>query len=152
MLLLLLLFSRPAQHEHVSDHEDQDQWPFTKFFEAPVYDSGTNKYYKSFFHAPSATFYNGTLWVALGSGERMNLPFAGFAGTDEERRIAQLVNVANGICNNQGFTHGITKFHDTFKEGAWEELGLSLSHVDRIIEDVNRSMSQAMELMGYSGC
>jgi type IV pilus assembly protein PilY1 len=62
----------------------QPNWPFRKFFSAPIYDSGTNKYFKSFFFAPSATFKSWKLWLAFGSGERANLQFEGFAGTDEE--------------------------------------------------------------------
>ncbi len=65
--------------------EDQDaNWHFKKFFSAPVYDSGTNFYYKSFYHAPSGTIKSGTLWLAFGSGERSNLPFAGFSSTQDE--------------------------------------------------------------------
>ena len=66
----------------------QPDWPFRKFFRAPVYDSGTNKYYKSFFYAPSATFKSGKLWLAFGSGERANLQFEGFAApADENNRF-----------------------------------------------------------------
>ena len=62
----------------------QPNWPFKKFFSAPIYDSGTNKYFKSFYYAPSATFKSGKLWLAFGSGERANLQFEGFAVTDDE--------------------------------------------------------------------
>jgi type IV pilus assembly protein PilY1 len=62
----------------------QPNWPFRKWFSAPIYDSGTNKYFKSFFFAPSATFKSGKLWLAFGSGERTNLQFEGFTGTSDE--------------------------------------------------------------------
>jgi type IV pilus assembly protein PilY1 len=62
----------------------QPNWPLRKWFSAPIYDSGTNKYFKSFFFAPSATFKSGTLWLAFGSGERTNLQFEGFTGTSDE--------------------------------------------------------------------
>jgi len=68
-----------------STHDtSQPEWAFKKFFAAPIYDSGTNKYFKSFFFAPSGTFKSGNLWLAFGSGERANLQFEGFDTTDEE--------------------------------------------------------------------
>ena len=48
-------------------------WPFRKWFSAPVYTSGGVKYYKSFFFPPAGTRKNGKLWLAFGSGERNNL-------------------------------------------------------------------------------
>ena len=66
----------------------QPNWSFRKFFSAPIYDSGTNKYFKSFYFAPSATFKNWKLWLAFGSGERANLQFEGFAApADENNRF-----------------------------------------------------------------
>jgi type IV pilus assembly protein PilY1 len=67
-----------------SGDTSQPNWVFEKFFAAPVYDSGTSKYFKSFFQHPSATLKSGTLWLAFGSGERANLDFAGFAATPDE--------------------------------------------------------------------
>ncbi|MFC1562710.1 hypothetical protein ACFL4Z_01510 [candidate division KSB1 bacterium] len=65
-----------------------------------------------------------------------------------ERRSEQLVNVANGVCNNQGITNGINCYSEVFKDGAWEELGLSLSDAEDIIEDVHVTRKQAEELVG----
>jgi len=64
----------------------QPNWPFRKVFQAPVYagSSPAKNYYKSFFFSPSATLKSGNLWLALGSGERMNLTFPGIAGTTAE--------------------------------------------------------------------
>jgi type IV pilus assembly protein PilY1 len=71
-----------------TDTSQTPHWPFKKFFSAPIYDSGTNKYFKSFFFAPSATFKSGKLWLAFGSGERANLQFEGFAApADENNRF-----------------------------------------------------------------
>ncbi len=67
-----------------SGNESQPGWTFKKYFEAPVYDNGSQIFYKSFFHAPAATYRNGKLWLAFGTEERTNLPFAGFAGTPAE--------------------------------------------------------------------
>ncbi len=67
---------------------DQPQLPFKKWFEAPIYDSGTNKYYKSFYNSPSGTLKSQQLYLVFGSGERSNLPFMGFTSTtDENNRL-----------------------------------------------------------------
>ncbi len=63
-----------------------------------------------------------------------------FQGTENEKQAMQLVNVADGICNNQGITNGIECFREAFKEGAWEQLGLVLSDVDSMIDDVRSSI------------
>ncbi len=70
-----------------------------------------------------------------------------FQGTEEEQQCAQLINVADGLCNNSGFSNGIDCFHEVFKEGAWENLGLSLSDAESIIEDVRNAVDQAVELL-----
>jgi Tfp pilus tip-associated adhesin PilY1 len=55
----------------------QPDWTFRKLFEAPVYyrKQGTSEewQYKSFFFPPAATLVSGTMWLALGSGERADL-------------------------------------------------------------------------------
>ncbi len=71
-------------------------------------------------------------------------PFNESAG---ERQCSDLVNVANGICNNFSITNGIKGYRDVFKEGAWDELGLSLADIDSIFEDVNKSVEQTNELI-----
>jgi type IV pilus assembly protein PilY1 len=57
----------------------QPSWPFRKFFQAPTYQENPAApiYHKSFFFPPAATFKSGTLWLALGSGERTDLLFEG---------------------------------------------------------------------------
>ncbi|MCD6308600.1 MAG: HDOD domain-containing protein [Candidatus Latescibacteria bacterium] len=70
-----------------------------------------------------------------------------FLGVAADRRCEQMVNVANGVCNNVGITNGIQCYHDVFMEGAWEELGLSLADVEGILSDVNTALDQARELM-----
>jgi len=59
-------------------------WPFRLFFSAPVYDSGTALFYKSFFFPPGGTRKNGKLWLALGSGERNNVNYLSDPDTDED--------------------------------------------------------------------
>ncbi|MBF0224387.1 MAG: HDOD domain-containing protein [Desulfobacterales bacterium] len=73
-----------------------------------------------------------------------------FYGTNAEKKCSQIVHIANGICNSQGYTNGINCFHEVFKDGAWEDLGLSLSDVESILQDVNIAISQSSELLGYS--
>jgi HD-like signal output (HDOD) protein len=73
-----------------------------------------------------------------------------FYGPDEERRCEELINIANGICNNQGITNGIECYAEIFRESAWDELGLSLSDAENILSDVQNSLEQAEEIMGWS--
>jgi len=70
-----------------------------------------------------------------------------FLGGAADRRCEQMVNVVNGVCNNVGINNGIQCYHEVFKEGAWEELGLSLADVEDILYDVNTALDQANELM-----
>jgi type IV pilus assembly protein PilY1 len=56
-------------------------WPFRRVFSAPVYNDGTNEFYKSFFFPPAGTRKNGKIWLALGSGERNELLHMGNAAT-----------------------------------------------------------------------
>lgn len=70
-----------------------------------------------------------------------------FHDDPEIRKGVQLVNIANGICNNQGITNGVPCYTEIFRDTAWDELGFSLSDVDRILEDVNQSLTQAEEIM-----
>ena len=73
---------------------DQPQLPFKIWFQAPVYDSGTNKYYKSFYNTPSGTLKSQKLWLVFGSGERSNLPFTGFTSTTlENNRLYSIRDV-----------------------------------------------------------
>jgi len=70
-----------------------------------------------------------------------------FSGAESDRRCEQMVHVANGICNNQDITNGVNVHQEIFRDGAWEELGLSLSEVEEILEDVHAALEQANELM-----
>ena len=59
-------------------------WPFRKLFSAPVYNDGSNNFYKSFYFPPAGTKKNGKLWLAFGSGERNDLLYMGDAGTTDD--------------------------------------------------------------------
>ena len=63
----------PVNTSKVLADNDNSVWPFRKFFEAPVYNDGSNNFYKSFFFAPAATKSGNTIWIAMGSGERNEL-------------------------------------------------------------------------------
>ncbi len=70
-------------------------------------------------------------------------------GVKAERKCLEMVNVSNGICNTLGYTNGIVCYTACFDDGAWEQLGLSLADVDNMTQDVNESMKQAEEILGY---
>jgi type IV pilus assembly protein PilY1 len=59
----------------------QPNWPFKKFFYAAPQSikvgSVTTTYYKNFMFPPAASYSGGRLYLAFGSGERLNLQFAG---------------------------------------------------------------------------
>jgi type IV pilus assembly protein PilY1 len=65
----------------------QPNWPFKLFFQAAPVTIGVNTYYKNFFFAPAAAYEGGGLFIAFGSGERRNLPFAGDPTAGEENRF-----------------------------------------------------------------
>jgi Tfp pilus tip-associated adhesin PilY1 len=73
---------KPIGEDRVNDGgspNSQPAWSFRKTFQAPI--TTTNQtsayHYNSFFFPPAATFKNGTLWLAFGSGERANPNFKG---------------------------------------------------------------------------
>jgi type IV pilus assembly protein PilY1 len=72
---------------NASGNRLQPDWPFKLFFEADPVTIGVNTYYKNFFFAPAAAFEGGELFIALGSGERRNLPFGGDPTAGEENRF-----------------------------------------------------------------
>ncbi len=65
----------------------------------------------------------------------------------ETRQVSQLVNVANGICNNQGYENGIPVMPQLFSDTAWEELGFDLSDAKEMLDDVSDSVHEAEELL-----
>jgi len=65
------------------DKSQEPHWEFGKIFEAPSATIGGNEYFKSFFLAPSLTFFRGELWLAVGSGERAAPTFAGADPADD---------------------------------------------------------------------
>jgi type IV pilus assembly protein PilY1 len=65
----------------------QPNWPFRKFFSAPVYTEAgppARSVFKSMFFTPSAVLKNGNLWLVVGTGQRMDLKDPGITGTNNE--------------------------------------------------------------------
>ncbi len=59
-------------------------WPFRRVFSAPVYNDGTNDFYKSIFFPPAGTRKNGKVWIAFGTGERNDLLYMSDATTTDD--------------------------------------------------------------------
>ena len=60
-------------------------WPFRKWFSAPIYPtSGSPQYYKSIFFPPAGTKKNGKVWIAFGTGERNDLLYMSDATTPDD--------------------------------------------------------------------
>ena len=59
-------------------------WPFRKVFSAPVYNDGSNDFYKSIYFPPAGTRKNGKIWIAFGTGERNDLLHMGDVATTED--------------------------------------------------------------------
>lgn len=71
----------------------QPNWPFKVFFEAPDERVSGTDYYKSFFFPPQLVYVGRTLYLAFGSGERMNVGFQGFSGRDENNRFYSMTDL-----------------------------------------------------------
>jgi hypothetical protein len=65
----------------------QPNWPFQLFFEADIESFGGDRYFKNLFFPPAAAYVGGRLWLAFGSGERRNLPYAGDPAEDDNNRF-----------------------------------------------------------------
>ena len=71
----------------------QPSWPFKIFFQAPVTRIGPDNYFKSFFTAPQAIFVGRTLYLAFGSGERVDIGSFGISGKDENNRFYSMTDL-----------------------------------------------------------
>jgi type IV pilus assembly protein PilY1 len=59
-------------------------WPFRRLFSAPVYNDGSNDFYKSIYFPPAGTIKNGKIWLAFGTGERNDLLHLGDPDTADD--------------------------------------------------------------------
>jgi HD-like signal output (HDOD) protein len=65
--------------------------------------------------------------------------------------MAQLVHIADFVCNNQGFGRRSQVLPGAFDENAWDSLGLSLDRVPEIIEKVKEEGERSHVFMGAFG-
>jgi HD-like signal output (HDOD) protein len=100
-------------------------------------------------HAELGAIYMENWWqihpMIVGTVQYHHFPFR---GEELVQYYAQIVNVSNGICNNQGIVNGIEKPGDFFQEGAWMELGLSLEDTDQILVQVKKSLFESELMLG----
>ena len=68
-------------------------------------------------------------------------------GQDKECIHEKLVQLANGVCNNQGLTNGTNFIPEVLKEGVWEELDIANIEEEIILNDVQSSIEQAEEMI-----
>jgi len=60
---------------------------------------------------------------------------------------AKIVNISNGICNNQGILNEIDKPADIFKDDTWKDLGLSEDDLDQILIQVKKALYESELLL-----
>lgn len=66
----------------------QPNWPFKKFFAAPVERVSGVDYFKSIYYPPGAAYQGKDLWYAFGTGERNNIKWEGIPpNADENNRM-----------------------------------------------------------------
>ncbi|MBW2698392.1 MAG: hypothetical protein JRE70_18055, partial [Deltaproteobacteria bacterium] len=83
---------KPIGEDRVNDSSplgdySQPSWPLKRFFTAPITNVSGDRYYKSIFHPPGATYQGNDLWYSFATGERNNIRFEGFSTKDENNRI-----------------------------------------------------------------
>ena len=67
---------------------EYDNWSYGVFFRTdPTALSGGNTHYRSFYYPPAASFVDGELYLAFGSGERNDLHYAGDSTKDDNNRF-----------------------------------------------------------------
>jgi type IV pilus assembly protein PilY1 len=79
------VLKEPLKLSDATTPSDADaSWPFRKAFSAPVYNDGTNDFYKSIYFPPAGTRKNGKIWLAFGTGERHDLLYMSDPNTTED--------------------------------------------------------------------
>lgn len=71
----------------------QPSWPFKVFFKAPITKVAGINYFKSFYTPPQAVFVGRQLYLAFGSGERMDIGFFGIPASDENNRFYSMTDL-----------------------------------------------------------
>jgi type IV pilus assembly protein PilY1 len=79
------VLKEPLKLNDATTPSDADaNWPFRRLFSAPVYNDGSNDYYKSIYFPPAGTRKNGKIWLAFGTGERHDLLYMSDATTTDD--------------------------------------------------------------------
>jgi type IV pilus assembly protein PilY1 len=79
------VLKEPLKLTDATTASDPDaNWPFRKLFSAPVYDDGSNLFYKSIYFPPAGTRKNGKIWLAFGTGERHDLLYMSDPDTTDD--------------------------------------------------------------------
>ncbi len=68
---------------------------------------------------------------------------------DSVRRISQLVNLSNTVCNFLNFDNGVNIYSSVFSESAWLALGIALDDVEGLLEEVQTGIRYAEDLLGF---
>lgn len=64
---------------------------------------------------------------------------------------AQVVHLANFMCNNQGIDNGIEAFPSGFSQSSWHETGLSVDDIPGLIEEVKEEAAKSEVMMALGG-
>ena len=70
----------PINGSAAGDDEDQPNWPFVLFFEAPIEDIAGDDYHQNFYFPAAGAMSNGKLWLAFAAGQRRYLGYEGSPG------------------------------------------------------------------------
>ncbi len=65
----------------------------------------------------------------------------------ETKSAAHLVSIADRICNDQGFGNGIKSFYEGVDDYGIQELGLSSTAVQDLVDNVDTVIGQAVEMV-----
>ncbi|MFH1147047.1 MAG: HDOD domain-containing protein [Pseudomonadota bacterium] len=75
-----------------------------------------------------------------------------FPDMAKQARIgAQVVHLANFMCNNQGIDNGIEAFPSGFSQSSWHDTGLSVDDIPKLIDEVNEEAAKSDVMMALGG-
>lgn len=67
---------------------------------------------------------------------------------ERNRRVSQMVHLADFICVNQAIGHMLEGIYDGFSAGAWHDLGLSVDQVPSMLEDLKEETERSEVMAG----
>ena len=65
--------------------------------------------------------------------------------------MAEILHLANFICNNQGITNGVEVSPDGFSDAAWFDCGIDVEAIPEIIENVQVQVEKSEVMMAVAG-